>query len=347
MELFYYRDPHRNFGDDLNAVLWPHILSARMYEADDLVVVGIGSILNEEWLERFTGGGERIVVLGTGTSYGAPPADVVNWSVLAVRGPLTAAMIGMPDRAVTDGAILLADAPALIGPPRERTDILFMPHHRSVRAAPWEAIAQAAGMRYVSPQQPVDAVLAAFARAKLVVTEAMHGAIVADTLRIPWLPIVIAPTIDEFKWRDWCGSMNLPFRPAYVAAGDAHDARRHARMRRILADAGIAGHAALSEQAGAGELADYLARRFSPATKAALLNPIRRSLANRAVSRMLRLSDHRHRARAVRSLMAAATATPFLSDETLFRARLAQMRDAVAAAESIARRRDERRSVAL
>jgi hypothetical protein len=337
MEIFYYRDPHLNFGDDLNAVLWPEILPPDLDAIDDAVIVGIGSILTEQWLGKYRGQGKRMIVLGSGTSYDLPPRDVAEWTVCAVRGPLTAAMIGMPDKAVTDGAILLADAPRLIGAPQPRTDIVFMPHHRSIRRTNWKRIAEAAGMRYVTPQQPVADVLAAFARAKLIVTEAMHGAIVADTLRIPWVPVVIAPTVDEFKWRDWCLSMELPFEPAYVPAGDADDARRYALMERVLAQVGVAGHAALAGMPRRAELNDYLERRFSPAIKDAILNVVPRSLANKVRSQVVRIANPRHRDRAVRALSAAPAGASFLSDDAVFAQRLDRMRGAVRDAVRAAR----------
>lgn len=37
----------------------------------------------------------------------------------------------------------------------------------------------------------------------------MHGAIVADTYRIPWIPIKLYPYINEFKWNDWALSLNI------------------------------------------------------------------------------------------------------------------------------------------
>ena len=45
MEVIYHHDPHRNFGDDLNAVLWRHILPPRVLDSDRIVLVGIGSII--------------------------------------------------------------------------------------------------------------------------------------------------------------------------------------------------------------------------------------------------------------------------------------------------------------
>jgi succinoglycan biosynthesis protein ExoV len=44
----------------------------------------------------------------------------------------------------------------------------------------------------------------------------MHGAIVADALRVPWVPIVTSPRILKLKWQDWCSSVNLPYQPDHL-----------------------------------------------------------------------------------------------------------------------------------
>src|SRR5690606_12799670 len=51
--------------------------------------------------------------------------------------------------------------------------------------------------------------------AERLVTEAMHGAIIADVMRIPWVRIVChsayheGPTVSEFKWQDWMQSLRV------------------------------------------------------------------------------------------------------------------------------------------
>lgn len=334
MEVFYYRDPKRNFGDDLNAVLWPRIFSKEMYAVEDVVVVGIGSILTEGWLAPLAGTGKRIIILGSGTSYDVPPRAINTWSVQAVRGPLTASLIGMPEKAVTDGAILLA-ASKLAPSGAPKTDIIFMPHHRSIRASNWKRIAAQAGLTFVSPQQPVEEILSAFSRAKLVVAEAMHAAIVADTLRIPWIPVTISPAIDEFKWRDWCASMNAPFNPTSVAAGHPLDHLRYARMARALRDAGIVGHRHLEGSMSREALQLYFARRFSSETRRALLDAGPGRL--RRAAETLKSNSATFEHDAVRTLEAAAQRTPYLSDDKIYDTRLNQMLDAVREAERIAR----------
>jgi succinoglycan biosynthesis protein ExoV len=46
----------------------------------------------------------------------------------------------------------------------------------------------------------------------------MHGAIVADALRIPWIPVCTREGINSFKWEDWCASVSLDYRPYHLPA---------------------------------------------------------------------------------------------------------------------------------
>ena len=65
-----------------------------MQEADDLILVGIGSILNERRLKPHYSCGKRVVIFGTGAGYCAVPRKIDGLYIKAVRGPLTAAAIG-------------------------------------------------------------------------------------------------------------------------------------------------------------------------------------------------------------------------------------------------------------
>jgi len=98
-------------------------------EADDLILVGIGSILNERRLKPHYSCGKRVVIFGTGAGYCAVPRKIDGLYIKAVRGPLTAAAIGpLPEAAITDGAALLAVAPGLRLERHETDEILFIPH---------------------------------------------------------------------------------------------------------------------------------------------------------------------------------------------------------------------------
>ena len=49
MRVIYYQSPNGNFGDDLNAVLWRELLAPACFDVDDAVLLGIGSILRDDF----------------------------------------------------------------------------------------------------------------------------------------------------------------------------------------------------------------------------------------------------------------------------------------------------------
>lgn len=333
LELVYYHDPHRNFGDDLNATLWNRILPEAVRASNRLVLIGIGSILNEGIVGRYARSDRNVAVLGTGLSYGVPPKDIAGWSILAVRGPLTAAAIGRPDAAVTDGAALLAASdmvPSRTGEGR----VLFMPHHKSLNDSDWPAVARAAGVDYVDPRAPVAETLAQFGRARLVLAEAMHAAIVADTLRIPWVPLQISPAMDRFKWTDWTSSLDLPFEPLPIGYSSSDEMIVHRRLRRSMAPQPIFGE----EHRHPEILQRYLEERFGRAS--ASLSPPQPSPRflgiRRGIKASLRIANSFHRARASAALAKAAESTAYLSDDRVFGRRLDQLQVAVRALETLA-----------
>lgn len=333
-QLLYHKGPRPNFGDDLNAILWPRLLSAETLNTDNLILVGIGSILTEQRLGQFAGTNQRLMILGTGTSYGLPPAHIRDWHVSAVRGPLTAKLIGMPEKAVTDGAILIAAVPELARQEDTGSDVVFIPHHRSIRHTRWAAICREAGVQFVTPEQPVEDVLRAISTARLVLTESLHGAIVADTMRVPWLPVIISPAVDEFKWRDWCQSMDVPFTPDRIEAANAGDQRIYSQMNAILRSQNIAEHRVLESTASTDDLRNYFDRRFGLRTRERL-GRAERSLLSRAIGR-LNYVPQRRQAAVAAEIRTLSQRSGFLSTDRTFKSRLSQMVDAVGDAERYA-----------
>jgi hypothetical protein len=55
--------------------------------------------------------------------------------------------------------------------------VSYIPHWESATYWDWPATCTAAGLEYVDPLQPVEAVIAQIRASRLVITEAMHGAI--------------------------------------------------------------------------------------------------------------------------------------------------------------------------
>ena len=337
MDVFYYKDPAGNFGDDLNELIWPQLLDDVWQTKTNITLVGIGSILWEKPLSDLVDRGRHPVVLGSGISYRNPPRDLSELSVLAVRGPLTADLLGQPDKSLTDGAILISEIDGPHQTRRSRENVLFMPHHRTLRRTPWAEIAQEAGFQYVSPQQSFEETLRAFATARLIVTEALHGAIVADALRIPWLPVRISPRFEEFKWHDWCLSMHVQFEPFDILPGDASDARNFKAIARLLEKSGVLGLKINADKELSKQISHYVSRRFDPNLQQAMLEPVPMHAVSRAYNLARRLLDSRFRRQSIHSLMALKEHPGFLSSDLVHEQRLRQMGTAVEALKDMVR----------
>jgi len=44
----------------------------------------------------------------------------------------------------------------------------------------------------------------------------MHAAIIADTLRVRWIPVVCSKNINTFKWLDWLSMFDIDYTPIYL-----------------------------------------------------------------------------------------------------------------------------------
>lgn len=208
MKLYYYVDTRGNFGDDLNPWLWPKLLPGIIDEDESELFVGVGTLLNNNVPRA-----PSKVVFGSGVGYGtAPPLIDATWKFYCVRGPLTAKCLGLPiGLAITDPAALVSTIFETVD--STRSGLAFIPHHVSAWNLDWARICQEVGIRYIDPRKDVDTVLREISSSSAVITEAMHGAILADALRIPWMPVVLYDHVLESKWQDWTQSLNLKYDP--------------------------------------------------------------------------------------------------------------------------------------
>lgn len=220
MQIYYYqrRDRRANFGDELNRWLWQRLIPDVVSQVDQGVLVGLGTLLNDLLPQRVADA-DPVFIFSTGVGYEKSLTSIpAHWHLYCVRGPWSARSLGLPaDLAITDGGILLR---RLVPTDTSEThqSAAFMPHvhHATFAGETWEAICQTAGIRYIDPRWPVEQVLAAIQSSGLLLAEAMHGAITADALGVPWIPIVTSSRILAFKWQDWCASIRCPYRPAYL-----------------------------------------------------------------------------------------------------------------------------------
>ena len=203
MQLYYFKDKEGNFGDDLNPWLWQQLFPD-FFRADAAeLFVGVGTLLNHRIPTA-----PAVTVFGSGHGYGQLPAINANWKFYCVRGPLTAQALGLPaELAITDPASLSAQ---LYTPVVEKQyKVSFMPHCESARLGDWERVCQQAGIHFLDPRKPFLQVFDGIRQSELLLTEAMHGAILADSFRVPWIPVKAYPHISEYKWQDWLQSVQL------------------------------------------------------------------------------------------------------------------------------------------
>jgi succinoglycan biosynthesis protein ExoV len=218
--MYFFRGSETNFGDELNLWLWPQLFGDIWNDSDPDIFLGIGSILYDGFPLS-----QRKIVFGAGFGgyTGKPDIHDGSWDVYFVRGPQTAEVLGLdPALALTDAAILVRTLP--LPSPERRPAISFMPHFESIARGNWEAVCAYAGIGFIDPRDPVATVLSQILGSKLLLTEAMHGAIVADSLRVPWVPFLPVANKHRFKWLDWTRSIETPLHAVSLKPSSAREA---------------------------------------------------------------------------------------------------------------------------
>jgi succinoglycan biosynthesis protein ExoV len=287
MILYQWRGAAPNFGDELNALLWPRLLPKFFDRSSDTIFLGIGSVLDARH-------DPLAIKLVAGSGYGgyeAPATLDASWMIHWVRGPRTARGLGLP------GALGLGDPASLLPlagfmPARDGRGIGFMPHFESAIRGAWPEACAAAGVFPIDPRGDPLAIVAAIGRCRVLISEALHGIIVADALRVPWIAMRPLAAIHRAKWIDWAESLDV--------AIEFH---------------GLAPSTAL-ERAHLTPLARYHAGRSILRRRAGLLYGIARN---------------RHIEQAAHALRIAAAAAPQLSRRAMLDQAQSRMMEAIAA----------------
>lgn len=222
MKIFYYKSTHGNFGDDLNAWIWDALLPDFFDDDDNIRVSGIGTIISSVMPAA-----KKWYVFSSGVGYGYPPVNFgdSSWETICVRGPLSAEILGLPkNKFITDGAALLntlAEFKPLAE--SERKGVIFIPHHHALVTGQWEKVCKQAGVEFVNPQSEAKVVIQKIRNAKLVLADAMHAAIIADAMRVPWVPLITSSQINTFKWLDWTQTIALPYQPIVLGSSSLRE----------------------------------------------------------------------------------------------------------------------------
>jgi succinoglycan biosynthesis protein ExoV len=204
VKLIYFRHDPPNFGMRSTASSGRPAAGGVSRRGEDELFFGAGSILKAR---PDLPGLKHVAGSGYG-GYSAPP-DLRDgsWNILWLRGPLTAETAGRRpgprDLRCRDPAARDPAAGAL----RPGTGIAFMPHFESAARGDWAAVCAAAGITYLDPRGGYRRAPRAIRGAEVVLTEAMHGAIIADALRTPWVPLLPIHPSHRMKWTDWAASL--------------------------------------------------------------------------------------------------------------------------------------------
>lgn len=216
MKLYFYRrsDDKPNFGDELNLWLWDKVMPGVLDDNEEVAFFGIGTLLNNLVKERVPNA-KKIVALGTGAGYnkGMPNVDD-SWKVYSLRGPLSALKLGLdPKLAITDGAALIRRVykPTT----KKKYKFSYIPHFTQsiIAGDDWQEICEELGIHYIDARWPIEQILQEICETEVLLAEAMHGAIISDALRTPWVPVQTSQWILPSKWIDWTMSLNLEFQP--------------------------------------------------------------------------------------------------------------------------------------
>lgn len=217
MKLSYHHG--KNFGDALNPYIFNHLLPDFFDDDERAVFIGIGSLIG---LKKPKDSLQIIHVFSSGcggkesSTYGNIPTSLKQYEFHCVRGPKTAELLGLPkEKSIADGAILspiVFPKDSLVK--QKQFDVSYIPHvgslsfNNNLKKQLFKI-----GIHTIDPRNEVKEVLSEIVNSKLVIAEAMHGAILADTYRIPWIAVKSYGTINQFKWEDFCESMQLKYTP--------------------------------------------------------------------------------------------------------------------------------------
>ena len=199
----YWWNRHSYLGDVLTPLLLQHFgFAAERTDPPDADVCVVGSVL-ELIGPQFPG-----AVIGAGFIADGGPMAMPRARVLAVRGPLSAARVGIPGVALGDAGLLCPFLLPVV--PRTQVRLGIVPHFKDKEA---EAVREIAArwpreIRIIDVQDEPIRVLTAIAECEAVLSSSLHGLIAAEAFgrRSGWLVLSDAVIGGGYKFRDHYGA---------------------------------------------------------------------------------------------------------------------------------------------
>jgi len=221
MNLIYYKSKKGNFGDDLNKWLWPKIFGNSFFnKKTNIAFLGIGSILieNSVFLDEANKFDKKIV-FGTGVRSINESIEIDDsWDIKFLRGPYSSLKLtGDLNNYIADGAYFIALLPEYKNylKTEKKHKVSFIPYFQSIDKVDWQKICDEMNWNLILPTDSVENFIEEIAASETVISEAMHGAMIADILRVPWKRmrfyshVYEGEKVSEFKWNDWLQSIDF------------------------------------------------------------------------------------------------------------------------------------------
>ncbi|QPG05139.1 polysaccharide pyruvyl transferase family protein [Salinimonas marina] len=204
MKHVYHKDWRGNFGDDLNIPFFKDVLGSH-YLNNGKKFYGIGTLLN-----NVHGKITDSIIFGSGYGYGeALNIDVGSVDIIGVRGPLTAEKLEIAeDKVIGDPALYLPYLEKFNKLELNEEKIVVALHHTTCELWDFEGY-EDEDIKFLDPASDIYTYIAHIKSAKFVITESLHGAIVAAAYRKPFLPLSLYVNLEMKKWQDFYRSLNI------------------------------------------------------------------------------------------------------------------------------------------
>jgi len=209
VNLIYFKSDIGNFGDDLNPWLWNKIFGDFENYNSDVDFVGIGSILDNRIFENRE---NKKVIFGSGVrDFDFRINEYENVDIRFVRGPISSRLTNSDF--ITDAAYALRQVET--ENVLKKYKISYIPYFRNYYNFNWRLFEKILGIHVINPCEDIEKVIGEIKSSETILTTAMHGAILADLFRIPWMRVKFTKNgnetnlTSELKWNDWLMSVGL------------------------------------------------------------------------------------------------------------------------------------------
>ncbi|WP_164659084.1 polysaccharide pyruvyl transferase family protein [Tropicibacter sp. Alg240-R139] len=201
-----------NFGDVLSSLVVAKVSARAVTHAGpkgcDLVAVGSLLQIMRRNFSQAVERSAKPVVWGAGLLHSVPKDFLPNVEIALVRGPVTAALLGLNTRKFGDPGLLVSDLFDRVPAAQDR--IALVPHHSQVDDPAIKALAASEpALDLIDPKDDALEVCRRIASSRHVIASSLHGLIVADAFGVPstWLS---PGEQSHLKYHDYAASVGRP-----------------------------------------------------------------------------------------------------------------------------------------